>query len=330
MYLVTGGAGFIGSNIAAALAERGEDVVICDWLGTEEKWRNLSRVRVHEIVFPEDLRSWLRGNASRITAIVHMGAVSSTTEADADRIVRNNVQLSFALWELACERRLPLIYASSAATYGAGEQGFDDDDAPEALAALRPLNAYGWSKHVIDRRFVADVNANRTRPPQWAGLKLFNVYGPNEAHKGDMRSVVHKIYPNIANGEEIDLFKSHDPRYMDGGQLRDFVYVKDCVRVVLWLLENPRVCGLLNVGTGKARSFRDLALAVGSACGRKVTIRYIDMPPALRARYQYFTEANMAKLRELGYPHAFTGLEDGVRDYVVNHLQADSSAGPTM
>lgn len=326
MYLVTGGAGFIGSNIAAALAQRGKDVVICDWLGSNDKWRNLSGVRLDEIVFPEDLKAWLAGNASRLTAVVHMGAISSTTETDADKIVRNNVQLSLSLWGLACEQRLPLIYASSAATYGAGEQGFDDNDAPEALATLRPLNAYGWSKHVVDRRFIADVNANRPRPPQWAGLKFFNVYGPNEAHKDDMRSVVHKIYPKIAKGEGIELFRSHDPHYEDGGQLRDFVYVKDCVNVVLWLLENPRVSGLLNVGTGKARSFRDLALAVGAACGREVGIRYIDMPPTIRPRYQYFTQANMTKLRELGYPHACTGLEDGVRDYVASHLAA-SDAG---
>lgn len=321
MHLVTGGAGFIGSNIGAALTARGEDVVICDWLGTDDKWRNLGGVRLHDFVFPEDLKTWLQGNAARLRSIVHMGAISATTEPDADKIVRNNIQLSFALWELASQQRLPFIYASSAATYGVGDQGFDDNDKPEALAALRPLTAYGWSKHAIDRRFRADLDANRPRPPQWAGLKFFNVYGPNEGHKGDMRSVVHKIYPKIARGETIELFKSHDSRYPDGGQLRDFVHVRDCVNVVTWLLENPRVSGLLNVGTGKARSFRELALAVGAACGREVDIRYIDMPPAIRPRYQYFTEASTTKLRDLGFPHAFTDLEEGVRDYVDGHLR---------
>jgi ADP-L-glycero-D-manno-heptose 6-epimerase len=253
-----------------------------------------------------------------------MGAISSTTESDADRIVRNNIQLSFRLWEVAAAHRLPFIYASSAATYGSGAQGFDDDEAPEALASLRPLNAYGWSKHVVDRRFVGDVNANRPRPPQWAGMKFFNVYGPNEAHKGDMRSVIHKIYPRVARGEDVELFKSHDPRYQDGGQLRDFVYVKDCVRVVRWLLENPHVSGLFNVGTGKAQSFRDLVLAVGAACGREANIRYVDIPAAIREKYQYFTQANMAKLRDLGYPHPFSSLEEGVQDYVVSHLRQES------
>lgn len=321
MFLVTGGAGFIGSNVAMALAQRGEDVVICDWLGAAGKWRNLVGVRLHDLVFPEDLHVWIGSNVSRLTAIVHMGAVSSTTETDADKIVRNNVQLSLKLWEFASERRLPFIYASSAATYGEGERGFDDLDSPEALAALRPLNAYGWSKHVVDRRFIADVNANRTRPPQWAGLKFFNVYGPHEGYKGDMRSVVHKIYPKVAGGEEVELFRSHDSRYADGGQLRDFVHVRDCVKVVMWLLEQPDVSGLFNVGTGKARSFHDLAMAVGSACGREVRIRYVDMPGEIRSRYQYFTQANMTKLREAGYPHPFMELEEGVRDYVLGFLQ---------
>jgi ADP-L-glycero-D-manno-heptose 6-epimerase len=321
MYVITGGAGFIGSNIAAALAQRGEDIVVCDWFGTNDKWRNLGGVRVHDILFPEDLEAWLVGRAGRLAGIVHMGAISSTTESDADRIVRHNIQLSLRLWETAAAHRLPFIYASSAATYGSGAQGFEDDEAPESLAKLRPLNAYGWSKHVIDRRFIADITADRPRPPQWVGLKFFNVYGPNEAHKGDMRSVIHKIHPQVARGEAVELFKSHDPRYPDGGQLRDFVYVKDCVSVVRWLLENPHASGLLNVGTGKARSFRDLALAVGSACGREANIRYVDMPAAIRNRYQYFTEASMAKLRRLGYPHPFTSLEDGVQDYVANHLR---------
>ncbi|MBX9589766.1 MAG: ADP-glyceromanno-heptose 6-epimerase [Hyphomonadaceae bacterium] len=310
--------------MAADLAQRGEDVVICDWLGSADKWHNLNGVRLSDIVFPEDLKGWLGAKGSRLAAIVHMGAISSTTEPDLDKIVRNNIQLSLSLWEWSAEHRVPFIYASSAATYGSGAQGFDDNETPEALSRLVPLNAYGWSKHVIDRRFIADINANRPRPPQWAGLKFFNVYGPNEAHKNDMRSVVHKIYPKVALGEDIELFKSHDPRYADGGQLRDFIYVRDCVKIVRWLLETPRVSGLFNVGTGEARSFHDLALAVGAAVGRQPRIRYVDMPPTIRDKYQYFTQANMRKLRECGYADALAPLEEGVSDYVVGYLQPKS------
>jgi ADP-L-glycero-D-manno-heptose 6-epimerase len=320
VYLVTGGAGFIGSNIAAALAQRGEDVVISDWLGCDDKWRNLSGVRLHEIVFPEDLPAWFADHGSGLKAIVHMGAISSTTESDVDRIVRDNIQLSLWLWRRAAEHRLPLIYASSAATYGDGGHGFEDDEAANALAKLMPLNAYGWSKHVIDRRFVGDVDAGRPRPPQWAGLKFFNVYGPNEGHKGDMRSVIHKTFQKIAAGETVELYKSHRPGFRDGEQLRDFVYVKDCVDVVLWLLETPGVSGLFNVGTGKARSFRDLAAAVGAALDCDPEIRYVDMPSTIRDRYQYFTEADVGKLARLGYPNKWTSLENGVHDYVVRHL----------
>jgi ADP-L-glycero-D-manno-heptose 6-epimerase len=250
-----------------------------------------------------------------------MGAISATTETDVDAILKNNVRLSLDLWAVATQHALPFIYASSAATYGDGSRGFRDDEDPEALAALSPLNPYGWSKHLVDRRFATDARANRPVPRQWAGLKFFNVYGPNEAHKGDMRSVVHKIYPKIAADEEIELFKSHDARYPDGGQLRDFVYVKDCVAVALWLLDNPGVSGLFNVGTGTARSFYDLAQAVGAALGREPRIRFIDMPTALRARYQYFTQADMRKLRAAGYTAAAWSLEDGVSDYVETALK---------
>ncbi len=316
LYLVTGGCGFIGSNIAMALAGQGADVVICDRLRSGEKWKNLVKGRLYDLILPETLDCWMRDHARDVAAIVHMGAVSSTTESDVDKIVRNNIRLSLRLWHFAGQYGVPLIYASSAATYGDGAEGFSDDESSEALNRLVPLNAYGWSKHVIDRRFVADAQAARLRPPQWAGLKFFNVYGPNEAHKGDMRSVVHKIYPKVAAGEEIELFKSHDPRYQDGGQLRDFIYVKDCVRIVVWLLQHPEISGLFNVGTGRARSFRDLAVAVGQAVGREPRIRYVDMPPAIRERYQYFTEADMTKLAASGLSLSLTSLERGVSEYI--------------
>lgn len=323
MYLITGGAGFIGSNVAAAIAERGGDVVISDRLRSGDKWRNIAGIRIHDFILPENLVSWLDANAKHLSAIIHMGAVSATTETDVDKLVRNNIDLSLCLWQVACAYELRLIYASSAATYGDGSQGFEDDEAPDALAKLKPLNPYGWSKLMIDRRFVDDVRSGRPHPPQWVGLKFFNVYGPNETHKGEMRSVIHKVYPKVVAGEEVPLFKSHDARYEDGCQLRDFVYVKDCSKLILWLLDNPNVSGIFNVGTGKARSFRDLVLAIGDAVGSEPKIRYIDMPAPVRDRYQYFTQADMRKLAQAGYPGEAASLENGIRDYIACGLGAE-------
>jgi ADP-L-glycero-D-manno-heptose 6-epimerase len=252
-----------------------------------------------------------------------MGAISATTEKDADLIVETNIVLSRRLWKWCGKNQVKFIYASSAATYGDGEQGFKDSQAIEELARLKPLNAYGWSKHVFDRR-VARVlkNKNEPVPPQWAGLKFFNVYGPNEYHKDDMMSVICKLYPQVMAGAAAKLFKSHKPQYENGGQLRDFVYVKDCVSVVLWLLENEKVSGLFNVGTGEARSFKDLAEATFKAAGREPKISYIDMPEGLREKYQYFTQANMDKLKAAGYNKPFTTLEAGIKDYV-SYLQKE-------
>jgi ADP-L-glycero-D-manno-heptose 6-epimerase len=244
-----------------------------------------------------------------------MGAISSTTETDVDRFVTNNIRLTLDLWNWCAGNDTRLIYASSAATYGDGSAGFGDDQNPGALAALRPLNAYGWSKHIVDRRVVDDAVHCRPTPSQWAGLKFFNVYGEHETHKGHMQSVISKIYPVVKAGETVSLFKSHNPDYCDGGQLRDFVYVEDCVAVVRWLLQNPTVSGLFNVGTGTARSFLDLVEAIGTAVGRAPNIRFVDTPAELRDKYQYFTQADITKLRAAGYDRPFYSLEDGVRDY---------------
>jgi ADP-L-glycero-D-manno-heptose 6-epimerase len=314
--VVTGGAGFIGSHIVRDLAEAGSRVVISDLLRTGEKWRNLAGAQLHDVLRPDMLPQWLSRHGDEVAAIVHMAAISSTTETDVDRFVANNIRLTLDLWEWCAANSTPLIYASSAATYGDGGAGFSDDETPAALAALRPLNAYGWSKQVVDRRIVDDIFHGRPRPPQWAGLKFFNVYGQNETHKGDMQSVVSKIYPLVKAGETVQLFKSHHPRYCDGGQLRDFVYVKDCAATVRWLLQNPMVNGLFNVGTGVARSFLDLVNAVSAAVGRVPDIRFIDTPAELRDKYQYFTQAEMTKLRAAGFAHRFYSLEDGIRDYV--------------
>jgi len=323
MILVTGGAGFIGSNLVAALAERQPGrVVVCDTLGRDERWRNLAKHEIAGVVPPNDLLPWLNRNP-RPRAIVHFGAITATTETDVDLIYRSNVQPSMDLWSWCARHEVRLIYASSAATYGDGSQGFDDDGSIEGLARLRPLNAYGWSKHLFDRRVARWNRDGERRPAQCVGLKFFNVYGPNEYHKGEMQSVVAKRYADAAAGREVVLFKSDRPDVPDGGQSRDFVYVRDAVDVMLWLLDNPQVNGLFNVGSGQARSFQDLMLALFAAVGRNANIRYVDMPANLKGKYQYFTEAPLARLRAAGYAKPMTGLEDGVGDYVRRYLAAD-------
>ena len=318
MILVTGGAGFIGSNIIAALAGSGERVAVCDRLRQGDKWRNLTRVAVGELIAPEALPEWLPAHAAQTEAIVHMGAISSTTERDVDLIVEVNFRLSQALWRWCALAGKRFIYASSAATYGAGGQGFDDD--PRRLPLLRPLNPYGWSKHLFDRWVAQTLAAGEPSPPQWVGLKFFNVYGPNEYHKGTMRSVVARKYPLAAAERAVTLFRSHRADVPDGGQKRDFIYVRDCVQVVQWLLAHCEVSGLYNLGTGRARSFAELAQALFAALQRPAQIEYVDTPAAVLAHYQYFTEARMERLREVGYTRPFTSLEEGVADYVQRYL----------
>jgi ADP-L-glycero-D-manno-heptose 6-epimerase len=318
MLIVTGGAGFIGSNLVAALNARGRRVAVCDWLGENDKWRNIAKHDLEAIIAPEQLANFLKAQGSEVEGIFHMGAISTTTEKNVDLIVENNFRLSRDLWLWCKDMRVPFIYASSAATYGDGSAGFKDDESLEALAKLRPLNPYGWSKHAFDR-WVAKQKPRGVHF-QCAGLKFFNVYGPNEYHKGGQRSVAHQIYECAAKSEAFNLFKSHNPDYEDGGQLRDFIWVGDCVNVVLWLYDHPKVSGLFNLGTGKARSFADLAVAVYKAAGRAPLIKYRDMPEELRGKYQYFTEADMGKLRGAGYTTPFTSLEDGVKLYVQKYL----------
>ncbi len=320
MILVTGGAGFIGSNLVAALAERGARVVVCDRLGVGDKWRNLAKHEVEDLIAPEDLPGFLDWSGSRLETLFHLGAISSTTEQDGDALVATNYRLSRVLWDHCAAYEIPFIYASSAATYGDGSAGFDDEATPEHLARLRPLNGYGWSKQLFDRWVARRIAEGARRPPQWAGLKFFNVYGPNEYHKGGQASVAWHLFTQIRAGEPARLFQSHHPDYPDGGQLRDFVWVGDCVEVMLWLQANPPVSGLFNVGTGKARSFADLAHAVFDALGRPRDIRYIPTPEELRATYQYFTEARMERLRAAGYKRPFTELEPGISSYVTRFL----------
>jgi ADP-L-glycero-D-manno-heptose 6-epimerase len=320
MYVVTGGAGFIGSNIVASLVERGEEVVVSDRLRSGAKWRNLARHEFSDLIEPDALLPWLRSHGRGVRAVLHMGAISSTTESDADLIYATNVRLTLALTEWCTERGVPLIAASSAATYGGGEAGFEDDASPGALARLRPLNPYGWSKLVVDRTLARRARLGEPLPPQWVMLRFFNVYGPNEYHKGGMRSVVAQAWEQLSEGKPVRLFRSHRPEVADGGQLRDFVHVQDCVELILWLLENPQVSGILNCGTGQARSFLDLVHAVHRAAGRDPRIEWVDTPEVLRARYQYFTEASLTRLRAAGYHRPFRSLEDGVTEYVQRFL----------
>jgi ADP-L-glycero-D-manno-heptose 6-epimerase len=320
MILVTGGTGFIGSNLVGALSDQGERVSICDVFGTGEKWKNVAKHEIDELVDPLSLGEFLSRRMNDIDFVYHMGAVSATTETDADLIVDSNLRLSQRIWRWCAEHEVPLVYASSAATYGDGEQGFVDSDDRASLAVFRPLNAYGWSKLAFDRWVAREVEDGHPTPPHWAGLKFFNVYGPNEYHKDDMRSVVTKAYPHAAAGQKVQLFRSHHPDYEDGGQMRDFVYVSDCVDVMLWLRDERPASGLYNLGTGRAQTWLELMGALYSAVGRELEVRWVDTPEEVRDKYQYFTQADMTKLRDAGYTEPFSSVEDGVAAYVTHFL----------
>ena len=319
MIIVTGATGFIGSNIVADLNARGRtDLLLVDDLGTHGKWKNVAKRRFLDIVDYRQIDGLLP-KLSQADAVFHMGANSSTTSTDGDEILRVNLRATMAWWQWCTHSGTPFIYASSAATYGDGQDGFDDSQAPEALDKLAPLNLYGWSKHQFDK-WAVERAAEGKAPPQWAGLKFFNVYGPNEYHKGDMKSLVAKNTELIARGETIRLFKSHKEGYADGAQLRDFVYVKDCCAVMMWLLDHRDASGVFNLGTGQARSFVDLMHAIGAALNKPVHIEYVDMPESIRPNYQYFTEAKMGKLHAAGMDAPFHSLEQGVSDYVGQYL----------
>jgi ADP-L-glycero-D-manno-heptose 6-epimerase len=319
MLLVTGGAGFIGSNIAAALNDAGRsDVVVCDLLRHDSKWRNLAKRQLADIVPPGQLADWLKGR--KLDAIIHLGAISETTATDGDLVIETNFRFSMRLLDWCTANATPFIYASSAATYGDGAQGFKDDPSPAALKQLRPMNLYGWSKHLFDMAVIDRVVRREKLPPQWAGLKFFNVFGPNEYHKGTMMSVLARRFADIKAGRPVQLFKSHREGIADGDQRRDFIYVDDVVRVMMWLLATPDVSGLFNVGTGAARSFKDMMLAAFAALGASPNIQYIDMPEQIRGSYQYFTQSEVDRLRAAGYNGGFTRLEDAVELYVKGFL----------
>jgi ADP-L-glycero-D-manno-heptose 6-epimerase len=321
MIIITGGAGFIGSAMLWELNSKGEeDIIVVDNLGstTTEKWRNLSGLHFADVIPIELFAELLERNALEgISTIIHMGANSSTTETDADHLLSNNFGYSKKIASFCLERDVRLIYASSAATYGDGSNGYSD--AIEGLSSLRPLNMYGYSKHLFDRWAVKHHILDHA-----AGLKFFNVYGPNEYHKGDMSSVVYKAFHQIGETGSLNLFQSHKPDYRDGEQLRDFVYVRDCTKIMAWMIENPSATGLFNVGSGTPRSFNDLAAATFSALNRQPVINYMPMPETLRDKYQYYTSADITKLRQAGFSEPLTSIEEGIKEYVRHYLSADN------
>ncbi len=323
--LVTGGAGFIGSALVWALNRQGCDrIVVCDRLGTDEKWRNLTPLRFADYVEADDLLSRLQNGAlGQFDLVLHLGACSSTTERDAGFLIRNNYEFTrdLAAWALATQTRF--VYASSAATYGDGSAGMEDDET--RLDTLRPLNMYGYSKHLFDLHARRAGFLNRI-----AGLKYFNVFGPNEDHKGDMRSVVHKSFGQVRETGVIRLFKSYRPDYRDGEQKRDFLYVKDAVAMTLHLAANEKAGGLFNIGSGAARTWLDLARAVFTALKREPKIEFIEMPESIRDKYQYFTQADPGRLRATGYTASATSLEAAVNDYVGNYLVPDKRLDPAV
>ena len=323
MILVTGGAGFIGSALVAELNARGvDDILIVDILGRDQRWKNLRRLRFADYMEADDFSEMVSGEQLdwEVEAIFHFGACSDTTETDCSYLAKNNFEFSKLLAGWALELGARFIYASSAATYGGGEQGFADNEGQ--IDSLIPLNMYGYSKQMFDqwcrRKGLLD---------RFAGLKFFNVFGPNEYHKAQMRSFVLKAFEQINDKSRVQLFKSHRPDYGDGQQLRDFIYVKDAVEMTLFFLDNPDVGGLFNIGTGCARSWDDLAKAVFAAMGKAPAIDYVDMPETLRDKYQYFTQADIAKLRAAGCTTSTTPLEEAVKDYVQNYLMKDEYLG---
>ena len=315
MIIITGGAGFIGSNLVNKLVSKSNyEIVSVDQ--NNEKNKHYFLNDNFKKILPEDLEIFIKNNNKKIIAIVHLGAITSTTEKNLDLIIKNNLELSIFLWSWCKKNNKRLIYASSAATYGDGSNLFDDREDDQYLSKLNPLNLYGWSKQIFDRL----INKKKEQPPQIVGLKFFNVYGPNENHKGNMKSIVLKIHQTISKGMDVKLFKSHNENYKDGEQLRDFIYVKDVVSIIEWFIDNPKLNGLFNVGTGVPRSFNDIAKAVFSNSNKREKITYIDTPIEIRNQYQYFTKANIKKLRGSGYLKDFFSLEDGIKDYIIKNL----------
>jgi ADP-L-glycero-D-manno-heptose 6-epimerase len=319
MIVVTGAAGFIGSVLVGKLNSFGmENILMVDDFSNELKKVNWSTKKYSDKMDRAVFLDWFKANASQVSFVFHIGARTDTTEFNKEIFDELNVNYTKSIWSTCTENNIPLVYASSAATYGGGEQGYADNHA--AISSLHPLNPYGWSKQEFDIWALQQKNT----PPQWQGLKFFNVYGPNEYHKARMASVIFHAFHQINNTGKVKLFRSHRPDFKDGWQLRDFIYVKDLVNVCVFLMQNKVQSGIYNLGTGQARSFYDLADSTFKAMDKQTEIEYVDIPADIRDKYQYFTEADMSKLVAQGYTTPFTSLEEGVRDYVSNYLSKNS------
>ena len=320
MIILTGGGGMIGSMVAWHLNTQMnfDDFVIVDDLINEQQENNFNKRKFIEYVAKDDLKKYLK-DKKNVSAVIHMGAISATTESNFNRLLQSNIRFSQALWHWCAENKVPFIYASSAATYGDGSVGYNDNESE--LDKLFPLNAYGYSKHFFDRWVQLELSKNQPTPPQWCGLKFFNVYGPNEYHKGRMASVVFHAFNQFKETNLIKLFKSEHPSYADGMQVRDFIYVKDAVRIIIFFLNNNNFSGLYNVGTGNAETFKSLADAVLiNTKGQPDDIKYIEMPNDLKGKYQYYTQATMNKINSIGFNDNFMNLKEGVTDYLENYL----------
>jgi ADP-L-glycero-D-manno-heptose 6-epimerase len=319
MIVVTGGAGFIGSALIWQLNKRGEEkIIIIDELGKDDKWKNLVGLKFSDFMNKDEFIKRVKEENVPFddSTVIHMGACSATTEKDADYLMKNNFQYSLELCRYCIPRRARFVYASSAATYGDGSNGYEDNE--NSLEQLKPLNMYGYSKHLFDLW----IKKNKIQD-KVAGLKFFNVYGPNEYHKEDMRSIVHKAYEQIRDTGKVKLFKSNSPEYKDGEQKRDFVYIKDAVDMICFFLDNPEKNGIYNVGTGKARTWNDIVTSIFKAMGKPVNIEYVDMPAEIRNKYQNFTQAELKKINDAGYSKPITSIEEGVDDYVKNYLSKE-------
>lgn len=321
MILVTGGAGFIGSCIVRTLNDMGiDDVIIVDHIAKTDKWMNMRNKNYIEYINKDAFLHRLPDFAGQVSHVIHMGACSATTEKDFDFLYQNNFEYTRTLWKFCAENQISFIYASSAATYGNGTEGFDDKT---DIQKLRPLNGYGYSKQIFDLWAEKELERGSKVPPQHVGFKFFNIYGPNEYFKGSMASVVFHTFQEVRKTGKKGLFKSYREDYPDGGQMRDFVYVKDICKVIRFMMEHSDISGLFNLGTGKARTFRDLAVATFDAMGIDCNIEYVEMPAELKEKYQYYTQADMEKLQKAGYTETFYSLEKGVKDYVQNYLMKE-------
>lgn len=315
MIVVTGAAGFIGSCLISRLnADNFNYIIAVDDFSNTEKNKNLEGKKIQERVHRDEFFPWLDKNHELVEFVFHIGARTDTTEFNKEIFDRLNVNYSKAIWKACCDYQIPLVYASSAATYGLGELGYDDNE--EIISSLKPLNPYGDSKNNFDIWALQQ----KQKPFFWAGLKFFNVYGPNEYHKGRMASVIFHAYNQIKKTEKMKLFRSHNPNFKDGEQMRDFIYVKDVVEVIIFLMHHRKNSGIYNLGSGKARTFLDLVKGTFKALNKKEAIEFVDTPADIRDKYQYFTEANMKKLKVIGYDKPFSSLENGVEDYVTNYL----------